>query len=221
MELTADGPPLAAEVLPESGSDQPITDPFDVGARAVITLPAGEYRLRVRGAGLLSQTYKVAFHRGETRAHHLTLDENRLLGAFAIPFSSVTEAVTLRPGKADFIEWNGQTLIRRDGSTGKPVWDAARPEGPRPLARDPVAALGRLCRFGDLKRPGVLMQQAPDLDGDGTGELVWAIRGTPSLLAISGKDGSLLWTFSADLDNSAQAVVPAGELRRVESWAYR
>ena len=73
VELTADGPPLAAEVLPESGSDQPVTDPFDVGARAVISLPAGDYRLRVRGAGLLSQTYKVAFHRGETRAHHLTL----------------------------------------------------------------------------------------------------------------------------------------------------
>ncbi len=87
VELTADGPPLAAEVLPESGSDQPITDPFDVGARAVISLPAGDYRLRVRGAGLLSQTYKVAFHRGETRAHHLTLSDNRLLGAESIPFS--------------------------------------------------------------------------------------------------------------------------------------
>ena len=53
MVLTTDGPPLAAEVLPESGSDQPIGDPFDVGARAVLALPAGDYRLRVRGAGLL------------------------------------------------------------------------------------------------------------------------------------------------------------------------
>ncbi len=132
VELTADGPPLAAEVLPESGSDQPITDPFDVGARAVISLPAGDYRLRVRGAGLLSQTYKVAFHRGETRAHHLTLSDNRLLGAEDIPFSPVSEALMLTAGKADFLEWNGQTLIRRDGSTGKPVWDAARPERPWP-----------------------------------------------------------------------------------------
>ena len=220
VELTADGPPLAAEVLPESGSDQPITDPFDVGARAVIALPAGDYRLRVRGAGLLSQTYKVAFHRGETRAHHLTLSDNRLLGAEDIPFSPVSEALMLTAGKADFLEWNGETLIRRDGSTGKPVWDAARPEGPGPL-RDPVAALGRLCRFGDLKRPGMLVQPAPDLDGDSTGDLVWAIHGTPSLLAISGKDGSLLWTFSADLDNRAQAAVPAGGLRRVGPWAYR
>ena len=38
----------------------------------------------------------------------------------------------------------------------------------------------------------------PISNGDGTGDLVWAIRGTPSFLALSGKDGSLLWTYSAD-----------------------
>ena len=146
----------------------------------------------------MSQTYKVAFHRGETRAHHLTLSENRLLGAESIPFSAVTETVTLRPGKADFIEWNGETLIRRDGSTGKPIWDAARPARPWSPERDPVAALRRLSHFGDLKRPGELVQPTPDLDGDGTADLVWAIRGTPSFLALSGKDGALLWTYSAD-----------------------
>ena len=104
----------------------------------------------------------------------------------------------LRPGKADFIEWNGETLIRRDGSTGKPIWDAARPARPWSPERDPVAALRRLSHFGDEKRPGELVQPAPDLDGDGTGDLVWAIHGTPSFLALSGKDGSLLWTYSAD-----------------------
>ncbi len=81
VALTADGPPLAAEMLPESASDRPISEPFDIGARAVIALPAGDYRLRVRGEGLMSQTYRVAINRGETRTHHLTLDENRLLGA--------------------------------------------------------------------------------------------------------------------------------------------
>jgi outer membrane protein assembly factor BamB len=34
---------------------------------------------------------------------------------------------------------------------------------------------------------------APDLDGDGTGEFVFASRGSPSLLVISGKDGTVLW----------------------------
>ena len=196
--LTTDGPPLAAEILPESSSDRPIGEPFDIGARTVLALPAGDYRLRVKAKGLMSQTYRVAINRGETMTHHLTLDENRLLGGESIPFSPVTETVMLRPGKTDFIEWNGETLIRRDGSTGKPIWDVARPARPWSPERDPVAALRRLSHFGDEKRPGELVQPAPDLDGDGTGDLVWAIHGTPSLLALSGKDGSVLWAYSAD-----------------------
>ncbi len=61
-------------------------------------------------------------------------------------------------------------------------------------------------------RPGRLVKPAPDLNGDGTGDLVWAIEGTPSFVAVSGADGSLLWTFSAKPDGPggpAAAPVPA------------
>jgi hypothetical protein len=128
--LTTSGSPLAAEVLPASSGGQPMGEPFDVGARTVLTLPAGDYRMRIKAAGLMSQTYGIAVNRGETRTHHLALDDDRLLGSESIPFSLVTEAVMLTPGKADFIEWNGETLIRRDGSKGKPIWDAAQPARP-------------------------------------------------------------------------------------------
>jgi tRNA A-37 threonylcarbamoyl transferase component Bud32/outer membrane protein assembly factor BamB len=198
VALTTDGPPLAAEILPASSGDRPIGEPFDIGARTVVALPAGDYRLRVKAKGFMSQTYRVAINRGETITHHVTLDKDHLLGAESIPFSPVIETVMLVPGKADFIEWNGETLIRRDGSTGKPIWDGARPAQPWSPERDPVVALRRLSHFGDEKRPGELVQPAPDLDRDGTGDLVWTIRGTPSFLALSGKDGALLWTYSAD-----------------------
>ena len=103
-------------------------------------------------------------------------------------------------GKADFIDWNGRTLVRRDGVSGKPIWDASRPEKPWESNRDPVAWIRRLSYFGDETRPGKLVQPAPDLNGDGTGDLVWVIEGAASILALSGKDGSLLWTYSAKLD---------------------
>jgi outer membrane protein assembly factor BamB/predicted Ser/Thr protein kinase len=196
--LTTDGPPLAAELLPASSSELPIGEPFDIGAHTVVALPDGDYRLRVKATGRMSQTYRVAINRGETRTHRLTLDDDRMLGSEPIPFSLVTEAVMLTPGKADFIEWNGETLIRRDGSTGKPIWDAARPARPWSTERDPVARMRRLSRGGDDKRPGGLIQPAPDLNGDGTGDLIRAFKGTPSLLALSGKDGSFLWKYSAD-----------------------
>jgi len=200
--LTTDGLPLTAQVLPESG-DQPITDPFDVGTRTIVALPASEYRLRVRAKGLRGRISRFAIHRGETRSHRVSLDEDRLLGTEPIPFSVVTEALSLTPpGKADLVEWTGQTLIRRDGSTGKPIWDASRPEKPWDPKRDPVAWLQRLSYHGSQQRPGKLVQPPPDLNGDGTGDLVWVIDGTPSFVAISGGNGSLLWTYSAKLDGA-------------------
>jgi len=214
--LTTDGPALTAKVIPETGLD-PIGEPFSIGAHSMLALPAGDYRLRVQGPGLLGQTFRVAFNRGETRTHKVTLGDNRLMGTESIPYWAVSEALTLTPGKADFIEWTGLSLIRRDGSTGKPVWNAAQPASPWDPKRDPVDWLRRLSKFGSRVQPGVIVQPAPDLNGDGTGDLVWAIDGTPSLLALSGNDGSFLWAYSVDLDGpvpsrSAEAVPPAGRI---------
>jgi hypothetical protein len=79
VELTNDGPPLIAQLLTESG-DGPLGDPFEVVTRSTLALPAGDYRLRVHGAGRLGRTYRLAVNRRETRAHALSLDEGRLLG---------------------------------------------------------------------------------------------------------------------------------------------
>ena len=87
--------------------------------------------------------------------------------------------------------------------SGKPIWDASRPAKPWDPKRDPVAWMRRLSYLGDEQRPGALVQPAPDLDGDGTGDIVWAFRGTPSLLALSGKDGSMLWTYTAEAEAAA------------------
>jgi outer membrane protein assembly factor BamB len=195
--LTTDGPPLRAQVLAES-ADEPIGEPFDVGTRTLLPLPAGDYRLRVTGTGLLGQTYRFAVNRGETLAHRIALGEGRLMGTETVPYSSASAAMALTPGKSEFVEWNGQTLIRRDGATGKSIWDAARPDKPWDPKHDPVAWMRRLGYFGYVEQPGKLVQPAPDLDGDGIGDIVWAFRGTPSFLALSGQDGSLLWTYTAE-----------------------
>ena len=158
---------------------------FAIGERGVLSLPPGDYRLRVQGPGLLGQTYRVAINRGETRTHRVTIDYNRLLGT-GIIYRFHATAVMVTPGKAG-IEWSGgTTLLRRDGTAGQPVWDAARAAQPRDPKRDPVAWLRRLSQFGNKLQPGAIVQPAPDLNGDGDGDLVWAGRGTPSFLALSG-----------------------------------
>ncbi len=199
--LSTPGPALTAVVLPESG-DQPIGEPFDLGTHTNLALPAGDYRLRVQGVGLISQTYRLAVHRGETGSHRLALDANCLLGERSIPYPPAGDALVLKPGKADFIEWTGQTLLRRDISTGEAIWNADRPGGPADLGRDAFAWMQRLAliTINDSERPGTLVQPAPDLNGDGTGDMVMAFARTPSLLAVSGRDGSMLWTYAASRD---------------------
>ena len=197
--LTTDGPPLRAQVLADP-SDEPIGEPFDIGTRTRRRLPAAEYRLRVTGNGLLGETFRLGVHRGESQRYAISLDEDRLLGQDPLPYRFAADAMVLSPGRADLVEWTGETLIRRDGATGRPVWDASRPAKPRDPKRDPVAWLHRLSYHVDEQRYVVPVRPAPDLDGDGTADIVWAFRGTPSLLALSGKDGAFLWTYSADAE---------------------
>ena len=63
-----------------------------------------------------------------------------------MPFAFTTVALELIPGKADLVEWPPRDLIRREGVTGQPVWDAARPARPFDPNHDP--APWRLVHFG-------------------------------------------------------------------------
>jgi hypothetical protein len=204
--LTNQGPALSVQVLDESG-EVPVGDPFDLVAESVLTLPDGDYRLRVNGEGRLGRTYRFAVNRGETVEHELSLDEGRLLGGERWrwpedrersreeprPFAPITAALELTPGRADLIEYNGQTIIRRDGRTGRPVWDVSRPSGPEGPLREPDAAIRTIPTDAEQVS---LVDPPPDLNGDGVNDLVWLFHDHPTLLAVSGQDGSVLWSHS-------------------------
>jgi len=230
--LTNDGPPLTAQVLPESG-DLPAGEPFEVVTRWVLALPAGDYRLRLNGVGRLGRTCRFAVNRGETQTHAISLDEGRLLGGEPpppmggqekpkeepIPFAHVTVALELTPGKADLVEWTGKTLIRRDGLSGKTVWDALRPAKPFARNRDPAAWLRKL---SGGTPPDIIAEPAPDLDGDGIGDLVWVLRNmATTLLALSGKDGSVLWNYAPELDGPGGPQAENPSLPRPDKPATR
>ncbi len=88
IELFTDDGPIVAQVLGEL-SDEPIGDPFDLNTRAMLSLPAGEYRLRVTGVGRLSRTFRFAVNRGETIAHTISIDEGRLAAWRAKAFENL------------------------------------------------------------------------------------------------------------------------------------
>ena len=171
--LTTDGPALSAQLLDEA-RDAAIGEPFSIGAQSTLALPAGDYRLRVQAPGLMGQTYRLAFNRGETGTRHLALSDDRLLAGENIPIGRVV-AVELTTGKADLVEWTGDTLIRRDGSTGKPIWDTAHP--PRlpveAAGRDPVDRLRTVSKISDQALPGAIVLPAPGFE--------WRRNGRPRL----------------------------------------
>ncbi len=211
--LGTNGPPLSAQVFPESG-DEPIGEPFEVVDRAVLSLPAGDYRLRVTGFGRLGRTYRFAVNRDGTESYAISLDEGRLLGAepearpngqpsrndTPIPISRLTLALELTSPRADFVEWTGQTLLRRDGLTGKVVWDVLHPVQPKKREHDSARWL-----FSSTGNPriGTVANASADLDGDGTRDLIWVSQTSAATVAISGKDASALWADVPLIDGAA------------------
>jgi hypothetical protein len=225
--LLTDGAPLVLQVLDES-TDTAIGEPFDLVRRAVVSLPAGEYRLSANGIGRMGRTYRFTVNRGEIQAHTISIDEGRLLGGeqtpvavsgwrervATIPIPNVVGALELTPGKADFIECAAKSLICRDGATGTVKWDAFHPRTPFASERDPA----RWMRDNpSLLRSGRLVSPAPDLDGDGMRDLVSASDYWQALVALSGKDGALLWGFVAKINERGEFEVGGPESKVLDS----
>ncbi len=211
--LTNQGIPLLAQLLPESG-DEPLDEPFDIVARSTLFLPAGDYRLRLNAVGRLGRTYRLAVNQGETTTYELSLDEGRLLAEYVgpgawqrggerlredlMPFAPVTRALELTPGKSDIIELTTSTFRRRETEKGTPVWDTANPKVPHAAGHDPGPWLRR---FGAYAWGLDLVEPAFDCNGDGTRDVIVLATGfARAVIAVSGKDGSMLWNFMAAVE---------------------
>ena len=190
--LTTDGPALKAEVL-YPDREEPAAEEFTVPNGIPVALHAGEYRVRLSAPGRPSETYRFSVDRGRSQNFDVSLEDRQLWSPERPLAAPVAEVVELTD-HADLIEWDGETLRRRDGKTGKVVWDIAA--GPRtgwPGAGDFPQWIGRLGNPEKGTGAARLVRPAADLDGDGTRDLVFALRELPMLVAISGKDGRWLW----------------------------
>ncbi len=214
VEFRTEGDPVVVQVLAEN-SDTPIGEPFDLAAQAVVELPEGDYRLRVNGKGRMGRTFRFAVNRGETQGPTISIDDGRLLGGnhvtiglfgdehreVRIPFPSVIVALELTPGKASLVEWGEGSLICRDSETGNVRWDAFHPAMAFERERDPAPALRTLS--GD-NRERRFLERAHDLDGDGTRDVLCCFPSSAEFVALSGKDGSMLWRHLAEADGASR-----------------
>jgi tRNA A-37 threonylcarbamoyl transferase component Bud32 len=186
--------PLTVEIL-DPDRDTPATDPFTAPTRMPVPLREGVYEARVSAPGKLGQTYRLLIDRGKELSYSFTLDDPNLWDAPAKDQVDLVRAMASgAEGRPDLVVLGQGTLRRLDGKTGRRVWENeklgdALPQGWQPLNQP----LDRT-PFG---QDAALAEPAPDLDGDGAPDLVWAARRSASLVACSGKTGAVLWSHHA------------------------
>jgi tRNA A-37 threonylcarbamoyl transferase component Bud32 len=207
LMLSTTTPNLVAEVLHADGSAA--LPAFPVPPPRPLTLPEGTYQVRLSASGLLSQTWPIEVARGALQQPGVHLNASWLwpprdLSASELP---ETQVVSL-DGPADLVvltqaklEPGGRRseprLQRLDGATGFSAWaqdlvleESNIPPGlswqewQRMLWPADVTTRQQATRFVD---------PPPDLDGDGTGDLVCLSRHCPAIGAVSGADGRILW----------------------------
>ena len=97
----------------------------------------------------------------------------------------------MSPLRADFIELTDEasrrqnsnstpSLIRRDGATGKVLWDALCPSRRFTRKEDPAQWLPRTA---DEAKQHRILEPAVDLNGDGTRDILWFVHQTPAVVA--------------------------------------
>ena len=194
--LTTDDPHATAEIL-DDGDESAVVPPFSLPTRQPLPLPEGAYRVRVSAPGEPGATARLLVDRGAARTYKVGVGEGRLWAPFEAKAGDLADVIDLG-GRADVIHSDGKALRLLDGGSGRAVWELElRPEGPPAAGEDPWRRVNAL--RPSLDEPPGLVRPAPDLDGDGVGDLVWAGRMPGSLWAVSGKgdggQGKELWQF--------------------------
>lgn len=204
--LTTDGPSLIAEVLNEK--DELITASFPVPNPQPVVLPSGNYRVRLSGSGALSETWQIDVERGRVTSYPVKL-ANRLLTAPLEVRTNDTPVPIKLNGQMHLFHRGERGWRLTRGDTLKPVWpnDLQKyPEKPEDAPYPNTAVWGawhdllqveNISYGSETGRSPGLTQPATDVNSDQRDDLILASRVSPSLVAVSGTDGKVLWWYRA------------------------
>lgn len=214
LRLTTDSARrLTAEVLDDEG--RAVVAPFALPLQEPISVPDGNYRLRVSAPGEMGDTFWISIERGKTTELPISLEPRR---THELSYQGATEFVE-RGGKYDLLEFSGPHIILRDG-TGDARWSIdgqALSREPELQKVDPNFHFGwasdsKITGRGQLQRHPHVVSPAPDLNADGTPDIVLALRHRATLIALNGKDGRFLWAATGIEQQIGGAITEYGTL---------
>jgi tRNA A-37 threonylcarbamoyl transferase component Bud32/outer membrane protein assembly factor BamB len=197
IQLRTDGPALKLERL--DGRGEPVGEPINVGPIALAAaLTPGWHRLRLTAPGRLPEEQQLLVEEGHERSYTLALAESPPLD---VP--DVNEFVFLSTGNRADVLVLSPSLRLVDGTTGRERWRDPKLWWAKFARRDVFEdnRSGPERSLGEVPGRSGSVIPAADLDGDGISDFVlpspasetvrW--EGTPQLMAVSGKDGTILW----------------------------
>jgi hypothetical protein len=212
VRLRTGEPGLTAEIRDAETGDV-VQPEFSLPTRQPLTMPPGAYHVEVVADGRPTESYRLDVARGQATDHLIRPDDRRPFEPFAIGPGDLAETIGLGDGGEDVIHAQNGLIRRIDGFSGRTVWALGRAPGPDGSIawRNPAGVadddsetgrridqwIARLLFPTERDNPPALLRPAPDLDGDGVGDLVFGLRLDGRLWAISGRgeDGRtrVLW----------------------------
>jgi outer membrane protein assembly factor BamB len=195
VELSTRGLALRAEVFPED-TDDLVLPPFTAPTQEPLRLPEGNYQVRFSAPYRLGETISLSVVRGKTVRPGVDL-ARRDLGE-PLPCIGVFELVPRGRGHDVITGASENKLNCYDGASGKLRWSSEVKFGRLRRARDVETRDPHRVQMLHSEISGrtpYLLQPCRDLDGDGDADLVWSDTNESGLLALSGKDGKVLWHF--------------------------
>jgi outer membrane protein assembly factor BamB/tRNA A-37 threonylcarbamoyl transferase component Bud32 len=179
---------LVADIFDEHG--QKVVQRVGIPTEEPVALPDGSYRMRLFGRRALSQDYQLLVERGQSQSFRVGLDERQMWEPLHIP--RTFELLSLQ-GRTDVILMTDKGISRVDGATKKVVWETILDPKVQPLLTGVHWDWKDVPIYLSEDRSPRLVSPAPDLDGDGTGDVVVVLRDQAAVLALSGKEGKVLW----------------------------
>src|SRR5262245_5544081 len=122
LKLTSSGPTLVAEILDEQ--DQLVVPSFSVPTPQPVAVPKGNYRLRLSGSGMLSETWPLEVTRGEEIQLDASLQSRWLWAPLDIKSGTRHELVDLE-GRTDLLVFSTteRSVRRLGGVAGGSLWE--------------------------------------------------------------------------------------------------